>query len=368
MNLAIPDLLVLFIAGAGFLSSAGLGIQLLSRADGLRTTNILLGLLLILLALSTLNGLMSLIGLYSTYQQLYFLPLVFSLSIGPLFYFFVRSKTDPGFQIKKEHWPHTILPLAQFGFYSVIGFRSAEFKSAVWRELISPYVQYIEEVLFIFSSLTYILFALNHLKRFPKMHWKIPVYRWLKRLAFALLFLLVIHSTYEIADWIVFGLLEYNIFNNDWLSLPLKLADAILPLLIAYNALKYQHLVFPAVQKSRTAKGDMEVMMQIQKLFKEDELYLDPEVNLNTLASTLSLPRNTISRELSNQNTSFRKLLNGYRVEHFKRLSTSDKIEQLSLLGLAYESGFNSKASFNRAFKEKTGQTPTEYLELRKVQ
>ena len=40
----------------------------------------------------------------------------------------------------------------------------------------------------------------------------------------------------------------------------------------------------------------------------------------------------------------------------------SDDYRQLTILAIAYDSGFNSKSSFNTIFKEKTGQTPSEYL------
>ena len=39
-----------------------------------------------------------------------------------------------------------------------------------------------------------------------------------------------------------------------------------------------------------------------------------------------------------------------------------DKHKQLSLLGIAQECGFNSKATFNRVFKKLTNYSPTEYL------
>ncbi|MEL6485381.1 MAG: helix-turn-helix domain-containing protein, partial [Bacteroidota bacterium] len=54
--------------------------------------------------------------------------------------------------------------------------------------------------------------------------------------------------------------------------------------------------------------------------------------------------------------------VNLYRIEAFKDKVGDAAHEKLSLLGIAYECGFNSKATFNRVFKKLTNSSPTEYL------
>jgi AraC-like DNA-binding protein len=58
----------------------------------------------------------------------------------------------------------------------------------------------------------------------------------------------------------------------------------------------------------------------------------------------------------------FYNLVNEYRIKEVKDRLKSDKYKRLTILAIAYDSGFNSKSSFNTIFKEKTGQTPSEYL------
>lgn len=366
MDLALRDFLVLFLAGGGFLFSFLIGFQLLARKDGVQQTNRLLGTLLIVIALSTINMIFSLIGLYSRYQFLYFLPLVFNLSIGPLFYFFVKSKVQVGFQLSlKRHWPHLILPLSEFGFYLAIGFRSAEYKSMIWRDVVAPYLQYIEEALFIASALYYILSARKLLKITPQKNWKVPVYRWLLQFSNILLILLMVHSVYEITDWFLYGLYEFNLFNEPWLDYPIKLADALIPLWLAFNAMKYQNALFPVVeikQEASPTEKEPALVARIQEYLEQESAYLDPDFNLNSLSTALGSPKNSISKAIADSGDSFRKLLNRYRVNHFKSLAMAGENSHLSLLGLALESGFNSKASFNRAFKEETGATPSQFL------
>ncbi len=301
-------------------------------------------------------------GVYSSYQYLYFLPLVFTLFIGPLFYFFVRSRMDAGFRLKVKHWPHLILPCIQFLFYCYTGFQSVEQKSEIWRELIEPYVQYIEEVLVIGSALGYLIYSIYLLNNtIPKSKLNSSVLNWLKRFAKALLLLLLISSIYEVADWILWNYFEFNLFNTPWLDFPLKISYALISLLIGYNAYIYQNqslIIKPAFSQSYPTG----ITNKIEILFNEEKIYLDPELNLEALAKLLNLSKNNISKHFSEQGDSFRGVINTYRIRHFKSLIDRGEHKNMTLLGLALDSGFNSKASFNRIFKEQLGMTPTTYI------
>ncbi|MEF9477974.1 helix-turn-helix domain-containing protein [Chryseobacterium sp. 1B4] len=95
--------------------------------------------------------------------------------------------------------------------------------------------------------------------------------------------------------------------------------------------------------------------MEIQKP------YLDSELNLIRLAEMLSVSTHHLSYVI---NTGFGKnffqYVNEYRIDHAKKL-LKEPDSKLSILGIAYESGFNSKTSFNTTFKKVTGQTPSEF-------
>jgi AraC-like DNA-binding protein len=61
----------------------------------------------------------------------------------------------------------------------------------------------------------------------------------------------------------------------------------------------------------------------------------------------------------------FNDLINQYRIEAVKQKLKAGEQKTQTLLGIAYDCGFNSKATFNRAFKKATGQSPKEWLEQR---
>jgi len=98
-------------------------------------------------------------------------------------------------------------------------------------------------------------------------------------------------------------------------------------------------------------------------LMEKDAYYRKPNLSLNDLASELKVHPNYLSQIINKkENKSFYEFVNAFRIEEFKRLIKNSENQKFTLLALAYESGFNSKASFNRYFKKNTGQTPSEYF------
>ncbi len=108
---------------------------------------------------------------------------------------------------------------------------------------------------------------------------------------------------------------------------------------------------------------DTEILKVIGNSMKEHRLYLNPTLTLIELASALKLSPKVVSRHINaGFGQSFNDYVNSYRVEEVKRrLKTSD-LEKLTIMGIAYESGFNSKTTFNRIFREFTGTVPSGYV------
>ncbi len=98
---------------------------------------------------------------------------------------------------------------------------------------------------------------------------------------------------------------------------------------------------------------------QVIDLFEKEEIHLKEGLSLNDVAVRLDESPKKITELLnSGMNTNFYALVNHYRVAAFKKKLTSEEDQHKTFLGLAYESGFTSKATFNRAFKDITGMTP----------
>jgi AraC-like DNA-binding protein len=174
----------------------------------------------------------------------------------------------------------------------------------------------------------------------------------------------------------------YNVYAN--LALPNTFMNVLFLFVvfsIAYYTLK-QKEIFPMDKKQRDEIiliGENESPAELKrKLMPDDELdrfkvrlnqlmdqekpYLDSELNLLKLAELLQLTSHQLSYVINTGfNENFFQFINKYRVEKAKELLLNEKMNKLSILGIAFESGFNSKTSFNTTFKKITGQTPSEF-------
>jgi AraC-like DNA-binding protein len=96
---------------------------------------------------------------------------------------------------------------------------------------------------------------------------------------------------------------------------------------------------------------------------QQKQPYLDPELNLAKLSSLMKTKSELISQVLnSSLNQNFFDYINKYRIEEFKIKCLSKENKHLSVMGIAYDCGFNSKAAFYRAFNKFEGISPTAYI------
>lgn len=102
---------------------------------------------------------------------------------------------------------------------------------------------------------------------------------------------------------------------------------------------------------------------KLTRFITEEEPFLIPNLSLRSLAEQLEIHPNKLSWLLNERiGKNFNEFINHYRIEYFKKLALDKANSHISLIGLAYESGFNSKTVFNTYFKKETGMTPKEYL------
>lgn len=152
-------------------------------------------------------------------------------------------------------------------------------------------------------------------------------------------------------------------------------------LFIGYNAMK-QKEIFPfsdiskkeirtiikeekkqeKIKKREVNFEEQEVYEKLLVVMQNDKPFLNSELSLFSLASTLKISAHALSfiiNECSGEN--FNQFVNGYRIEEAKKLIVNPKMNHLNIMGIGYEVGFNSKSTFITTFKKITNQTPSEY-------
>lgn len=142
-----------------------------------------------------------------------------------------------------------------------------------------------------------------------------------------------------------YGHRQGNIFTREHISLNLETAIEI------------------KLNTHAIADSDKEFVQNLLSHMKHQKPYLNPELTLGMLSQDMRVSAEYLSGILNGRlNKNFFDFINHYRIEAFKTLCQTTNHQKLTLMGLAYECGFNSKATFNRVFKKNTGLTPSEYL------
>jgi AraC-like DNA-binding protein len=118
----------------------------------------------------------------------------------------------------------------------------------------------------------------------------------------------------------------------------------------------------PKYNSSKLTSADAEMHLTKLKSFMEQEKpYLNPALTLKELSSELSIPARHLSQIINeSMQSNFYDYISKYRIEEAKSI-LSDQSSNKTVLEILYEVGFNSKSSFNTAFKKYTGVTPSKF-------
>jgi AraC-like DNA-binding protein len=103
-------------------------------------------------------------------------------------------------------------------------------------------------------------------------------------------------------------------------------------------------------------------MARLQEAMQRRSLHLRSGLTLQELAEEAGISPHNVSEVINTiAGQNFYDFVNGYRVEEAKRRLRDPQYRNLTILAIATDSGFNSKSVFNAFFKERTGQTPSQY-------
>lgn len=167
----------------------------------------------------------------------------------------------------------------------------------------------------------------------------------------------------------------------EWVTQSLKKNTPLLPLRYAdpiVNTIKkdsryseFQKQIFKTSEtKNKSKKKELLDPVSIKTYsdrlltyVQEKEPYLDSNLSLRSLAEQIDIHPNQLSWLLNESiGKNFNEFINQYRFETFKTIVQNPENANLTIEGLAYDSGFNSKTVFNTYFKKETGLTPKQFL------
>lgn len=144
--------------------------------------------------------------------------------------------------------------------------------------------------------------------------------------------------------------------------------SALLLYIILYRLILSPTTVIPTIEVQKYKSSSLNPALindykkRLKHLFEEDKIFVNNKLTVLDVANELKIPRQHLSEILNvHLNTNFQDYLNAFRVEEFIMYLKDPTYENLTLLGIAKEVGFNSKTSFYTTFKKVKGMTPAEY-------
>lgn len=145
----------------------------------------------------------------------------------------------------------------------------------------------------------------------------------------------------------------------------------LLIILLGYYGLKQGVVYVPPSNTNKTGykhsplseEQKKELKTCIKQYFEKETDFLQQDFSLSTLSAQLDIPKHHLSETINQDlGITFFALVNKNRVAHVIELMKEGRADEMSLEGLGFSAGFNTKSAFFRNFKEHTGQTPSQYL------
>ncbi len=344
-----------------------------------------LGLFVLLCGLYVCPFMLGYAGWYSikSYREfLFFIPFQQLFLIGPIIFFYTQSLLNKDFKLLKKHYIH-FLPAILYLIYSLIVFITDK-----W--ILSEFYFYADgrdkdlvfwyQITGLFSMLFYLILSYKFYQNYRKLivnevsYADEILFKWISHFMLAFSLLLILRVCFFILnpEWGQFGrkYWYYLCFSILYLYIAITGYSNSIRATISFNT---ESINKPKIKDNldiSILKGnDNEISnieewkIKIQLLLDEKKIYTNSNLTLFDIAADLDTNRNLIS-SIINQGfkMNFNDFINSKRVDAvIKKIKKGEHIDN-TLLGIALDSGFNSKTTFNRAFKKHTSLTPKQYI------
>lgn len=324
-------------------------------------------------------------GWYSrkvTREILYFIPFMQVLLIGPVIFFYTKSLLNSTFKISKKEYYHFI-PALIYLVYSLIVFITDKlildefyfYADGRDKDMANWY-----QIAGIISMVYYLIASLKFYKNYKKLVFdKVSfadsiLFEWIPNFLIAFLSIVVLRVLLFLLnpEWGNFG-------NQFWHYIAFSIVVLYVSVNGYANAVKMSFLndvnsesinVYQESDEDYKTKQDNTNLEEIEfwkdkilHLVENEKVFKNPTLTLSDLSKLLNTNTKNISKSInSGFDMNFNDFINHYRIEAVKEKLHKEEHKTSTLLGIAFDCGFNSKATFNRAFKKSIDLSPKDYL------
>lgn len=295
------------------------------------------------------------------------------MPIGPLIYFYARATVEPDFQFDRKIRAHfysiflDLFPQILLASYGILLATGLLERSAKLVNFIVDYNRYIDIPRWL-SLTSYLCITAKYLlfvKDESDGRRRLDNMGWLKHLISAFL----VFQGIWLLHLVPYLIPQYSgllLSWGAWYPLYIPLAFLIYWLGLKGYFLSRQWSLIEKKNSKAFEPGQEIPSKTVELLIKameQDKLYLDPPLNLSAVSAQIKIASRTISSVINREmGKSFTEFVNEYRVAAIREKLLNPANGNWTIVGLAYECGFNSQPTFQRAFKNFTGTTPKEFI------
>ena len=305
---------------------------------------------------------------YQNSEHLIFLPINFYLLFMPSLYLYTQSLTR---KIKwNKDFYHLLPAIIEFVLFTILFFqtnKSEIYSSDLWEMIELVYILF--SWIFITTYAVKIVLFVNKLrKKVEDFYSNINgrLLNWVKWVAIYVVgFNIMMLVTADFPDEI----------SNNWINPILDGINVIFIFWVALSGLRQTQITISNTEEIGLESSEVNTseyqkekniddpdFEKLQDYMVAQKPFKKPQLHLASLATELQLPQRKLSNLINEKSgLNFNQFINKYRIEEAKLLLLDEKFTHLNMLGIAYEVGFNSKATFYATFKQFTGTTPTKF-------
>jgi AraC-like DNA-binding protein len=339
--------------------------------------------LLVLLCLGNVSHFIGFAGVYDAYQGLSFFPFDNPFAIGAVIYLYVQTLTNSERKFTHRDFLLFTPALAFFTYHFLIFLQPLSFKNWFDDAVHVPYIMPVLTIATISSNAVFLYISIRHYRQYRS--WldanfsdteKIK-FNWLRNFLYLFAVLLLCSAIFDLTNSFIRHLSYRQYFWWHVIAALLTYYLAIAGYLRS-ESIRIEFTSADVLESPATQIAELPETVDRKALLKEDELkgwkeklqhvmatrkpYLDPQLTLANLSRELAVNPNLLSFVINvGFEKNFNDFINDHRVAEVKAKLGSAASKNLTLLAVAFECGFNSKATFNRAFRKFTGLSPKEY-------
>lgn len=286
-------------------------------------------------------------------------PRFFVFAIGPLLLFYLKSLVLVDFKFTKKELLH-FLPIVGIVLPGVI---LGPFSSNSVQRFLVENVQLI--------GMGFWLFYLPACWRLAN-HRKLQKRTWIKALVRSVVLVWACWLGFILIDIILF---DFRMANPSYYFVWLLVSFFVYGIgIVGFQHSTVFHLPTTefiektSATKARTLPVDLQPQVdQLTNLMNLKKTFLDAELTLESLANMMGIHPKTLSQVLNvGLQQNFYDFVNAYRIREAKKMLLDRTYSHLNILGIALECGFNSKPTFNRAFRKFVNMSPSEFKATQK--